>query len=204
MILLFWVAEADVAPVVISRLTWYPSLLALDTRYVADAVHVLAVCVGLAFIPLSGLASEGRAPAGARSQRLVVWTGTQANGANVQQVVLLVPSGTPVVDSDLAGDVTIAADSRASWVIGNISPGKSRWIGVPDGTSNNLRMFGPDGRLYYTQVSGMGSPARPAGRKCWAARKGQVVIPFFTSPRPAAQCCGSATSGTRITRWRSP
>ena len=69
-ILLFWVAEADVAPVVISRLTWYPSLLALDTRYVADAVHVLAVCVGLAFIPLSGLASEGRAPAGARSQRL--------------------------------------------------------------------------------------------------------------------------------------
>ena len=136
--------------------------------------------------------------------RLVVWTGTQANGANVQQVVLLVPSGTPVVDSDLAGDVTIAADSRASWVIGNISPGKSRWIGVPDGTSNNLRMFGPDGRLYYTQVSGMGSPARPAGRKCWAARKGQVVIPFFTSPRPAAQCCGSATSGTRITRWRSP
>jgi len=49
-----WVAAADLAPVVIARLNWYPALLALDTRYVADAVPVLAVCAALAFLPLAG------------------------------------------------------------------------------------------------------------------------------------------------------
>ncbi len=52
-ILLMWVTVADILPVVISRLSWYPILLALDSRYVADAVPILTICVGLAFFPLS-------------------------------------------------------------------------------------------------------------------------------------------------------
>jgi hypothetical protein len=39
-------------PVVISQLKWYPILRALDTRYVADVTPILAVCIGLAFLPL--------------------------------------------------------------------------------------------------------------------------------------------------------
>jgi hypothetical protein len=48
-----WVIVADMLPVIIARLNWYPILLALDTRYVADAVPVLAICVGLAFLPVT-------------------------------------------------------------------------------------------------------------------------------------------------------
>ena len=52
-LLAWWVVLADMVPVVISRLDWYPILRALDTRYVADALPMVAICTGLAFLPLS-------------------------------------------------------------------------------------------------------------------------------------------------------
>ena len=51
-ILAAWVVLADMLPVVIGRLNWYPVLLALDTHYVADAMPVLAICIGLATLPV--------------------------------------------------------------------------------------------------------------------------------------------------------
>jgi hypothetical protein len=48
-----WVLLADVTPVIIARLNWYPVLLAIDTRYVADATPVLVTCIGLAFLPVA-------------------------------------------------------------------------------------------------------------------------------------------------------
>ena len=54
LILAGWVAAADMAPVVIGRLnTFNPSVLGLETRYLADATPVLAVCIGLAFLPIA-------------------------------------------------------------------------------------------------------------------------------------------------------
>jgi len=53
-----WVVLADMVPVAIGRLNWYPALLSLDTRYVADAMGALAICLGLAFLPVV----DGRAP----------------------------------------------------------------------------------------------------------------------------------------------
>ncbi len=53
-ILAGWVAVADMLPVIISRLgAFSPAVLATETRYVADAVPVLAICLGLAFLPLA-------------------------------------------------------------------------------------------------------------------------------------------------------
>ncbi|MGH3068206.1 MAG: hypothetical protein ACRDND_03495 [Streptosporangiaceae bacterium] len=50
-----WIAVADVFPVVIGRLgVSQPGLLGLQARYVTDAVSVLALCLGLAFLPLAG------------------------------------------------------------------------------------------------------------------------------------------------------
>ncbi len=48
-----WVLLADMVPIIIARLNWYPVLLALDTRYVADAMPVLIICLGLAFLPVA-------------------------------------------------------------------------------------------------------------------------------------------------------
>jgi len=48
-----WVAAADMLPVAIRRLNdLSPVLYALETRYVADAVAVLVICLCLAFLPL--------------------------------------------------------------------------------------------------------------------------------------------------------
>jgi len=49
-----WVVAADMLPVVISRLNgWDPRLHALQTHYLADAVPILAIVVGLALLPLT-------------------------------------------------------------------------------------------------------------------------------------------------------
>ena len=52
-ILVLWIALADVLPVVIGRVnTFSTAVLALETRYLADAMPVLIVCLGLVFLPL--------------------------------------------------------------------------------------------------------------------------------------------------------
>lgn len=52
-ILLAWVVAADIVPVAISGFgTLPPATLATQTGYLADATAVLALCLGLAFIPL--------------------------------------------------------------------------------------------------------------------------------------------------------
>ena len=60
-ILLGWIAAADVVPVVIGRLAVAPAtLLGLQARYATDATSVLALCLGLAFLPLAGEQSVSR------------------------------------------------------------------------------------------------------------------------------------------------
>ena len=70
-----WIAVADVIPVVIGRLgAEQPGLLGLQARYVTDAVSVLALCLGFAFLPLAGdesgyrfrLAGPGQTPGNGR------------------------------------------------------------------------------------------------------------------------------------------
>jgi hypothetical protein len=54
-ILAGWLAAADIVPVLLGRISELgPWLLGLETRYVADAAPVLAICVGLAFWPVTG------------------------------------------------------------------------------------------------------------------------------------------------------
>ena len=76
-IIVGWIAVADVFPVVIGRLgVSQPALLGLQARYVTDAVSVLALCLGLAFLPLAGeedgyrFRLPGRAAPGAGGRRL--------------------------------------------------------------------------------------------------------------------------------------
>jgi hypothetical protein len=50
-----WIVVADIAPVLLGRVSSFASyagLFALDTRYVADAAPVAAICVALAFWPV--------------------------------------------------------------------------------------------------------------------------------------------------------
>ncbi len=52
-ILAGWIILADMVPVLIGRLEpGWASIFGLETRYVADSACVLAICVGLAFLPV--------------------------------------------------------------------------------------------------------------------------------------------------------
>lgn len=54
-ILLGWIVLADIVPVILGRMGTQPgSLLGTQTRYLTDAVPVLALCTGLAFLPVLG------------------------------------------------------------------------------------------------------------------------------------------------------
>lgn len=54
-LLLGWFLAADIVPVVIGRLGTQPAaLLGAQTRYLTDALPVLALCIGLGFLPLAG------------------------------------------------------------------------------------------------------------------------------------------------------
>ncbi len=67
--LALWVAFADMLPVMIGKLNWYPVLLALNTRYVADARPVLALCLALAFLPVRpALQAQGEASGAASGE----------------------------------------------------------------------------------------------------------------------------------------
>jgi hypothetical protein len=55
-ILAGWIVLADMVPVLLGRLEHgLAGLLGLETRYLADAACVLAICIGLAFLPVTGV-----------------------------------------------------------------------------------------------------------------------------------------------------
>jgi hypothetical protein len=61
-ILVGWIVVADMVPVAIGQIGQLSGvLLGLETRYVADAAPVLAICIGLAFWPVAGRPDYRRA-----------------------------------------------------------------------------------------------------------------------------------------------
>lgn len=58
-VLVGWLAAADIAPVVLGRARFLPAdAFWHETRYVADAVPVLVICVGLALWPVTGQVAD--------------------------------------------------------------------------------------------------------------------------------------------------
>jgi hypothetical protein len=208
---------------VISRLDFYPVLRALDTDYVADAVPVLMICLGLAFLPLAGgqhditpapsrrrlsAVGEQRARSAAAASVGIfvissVWSvqayesdtsGASASSfvANAVAAVRQAPAGTVVADTGVPLDISFEPyGGRASRVLGDIAPGNLRWIAQPQGTINDLEIFGADGRLHPAYVYGAASLPLPSGRSCWQARKGQITMRFW-------RAAPTATSELRI------
>ena len=134
-ILAGWVVVADMLPVIISRLgAFAAAVLGTETRYVADAVPVLAICIGFAFLPLAGAAEvapasqEDRAASAENLSHSLaailvgvflfgaIWsiqdyenvtTGQPAASyiSNATQATRLAPRGTPVMNVDVPGNM---------------------------------------------------------------------------------------------------
>jgi hypothetical protein len=207
-----WVALADMLPVIISRLgDFSPGVLGTETRYVADAVPVLAIGLGLAFWPLTmdhsrakvGGAHVLRARAGQQSLEVAaglvavilfgsIWSVQAYENVttgkpfaeyigNATAAIKQAPRGTPVLNVAVSGDMVeglFGSYALESTVIGDVQPGKLRWLRRPAGTLDGLRIFGSDGRLYQAQVHGVVSEPLPAGQKCWPSSNGKTVVRF--------------------------
>jgi hypothetical protein len=67
-ILIGWIVLADMVPVIAGRINAIaPIILGLETRYLADATPILAICIGLAFWPVIGAPRTAVIRGGARS-----------------------------------------------------------------------------------------------------------------------------------------
>jgi hypothetical protein len=133
-ILAGWLVMADMLPVIAARFNFLPPVIFGDeTRYVADAVPILAICVGLAVIPL--VAPQGESASTSRrtprlSRRLrkavgvlagilavsSIWSAQAYQGdvsaqaaasyiANAALAIRQAPRGTPVINTAVPGTV---------------------------------------------------------------------------------------------------
>ncbi len=208
-----WVVIADMLPVIFSRIGAFSAdVLGTETRYVADAVPVLAIGMGLAFWPLA--TDQTRKPNTRRAHGLRARTAQQSlevaaglvavvlfgsiwsvqayknvtSGkpaadyiANASAAIKQAPRGTAVMDSAVSGDMVeglFGSYALQSIVIGDLAPGKLRWLKHPGGTIDGLHMFGPDGRLYQAKVRGVASEPLQAGQKCLPNKNGRTVVHF--------------------------
>src|SRR5258706_9596054 len=133
-ILVGWIVAADMLPVIFGRLNYLPAVtFGLETRYLADAAPVIAVCFALAFWPLAerqaARVDTGRRnlhgkdaiwrPAAALFGVFVfgsIWsvqayenvtTGSVARNfiSNAEQAVKLAPQGSIVLDWPVPGGI---------------------------------------------------------------------------------------------------
>ncbi len=110
-ILAIWVVSADMVPVIISRLGAFSAgVLGTETRYLADGIPVVAICIGLAFWPLAQGLVAGPSPA-----EIAPAPAAPAEAAPAEAA----PAGTrPTAGYQLSG--SLAATMVAIFVFGSI------------------------------------------------------------------------------------
>lgn len=217
-ILAGWLVLADMIPVLLGRLQdGLAGLFGLETRYLADAACVLAICVGLAFLPVAGT-SQG-AEAGPGRRRLPV-TGPQlryaaaglvgifvfgsilsvqayekttpgapvprAYMANAEHAIATVRRDTNVINLDMPPNMVTGVfekNALQSKVLGDLDPGQLRWLTNPQGTYDDLQIFGSDGGMFPAVISGVSSVRRtePGFKSCWPQRHEHITV-RFTGP----------------------
>jgi hypothetical protein len=154
-ILAAWILAADMAPVIIGRIKELSgAVLGLETRYVADAVPVLAICLGLAFWPVAGRPDSRRhrretagnsqyvtAAAGAVLGAFILgslWSAqayesattsapTRAFITNARAALAAAPHGTVIVDRPVPDTVALGifgGYSYASKIVGEMARGE--------------------------------------------------------------------------------
>jgi hypothetical protein len=215
-ILAAWLGLADVAPVLLGRISELgPTFLGLETRYVADAVPVLVICLGLAFFPVLGtresLRTRQTPMTGNQAGRLVaaaavgafvigsVWSVQAFENVtsslpdrtfleNARVAVGQAPSGTVVADEPVPPALmlgTFGAYASASRVIGPMES--------PSDASRIHWTAQPDGTIDRLMVFGVD------GRLHEAAMFGETSIPIN-----GARQCQAESGGRAVVRFTTP
>jgi hypothetical protein len=215
-ILAGWLVAADIVPVLVGRITELgPSVLGLETRYVADAVPVLAICLGLAFWPAAGRPDAAvrrwtaadpaqiarMAAAGVVGAFVIgsVWSAqafenvTSSNPdrvfiADARVAVAEAPAGTVIADEPVPEALMLRAFgpyADASHVIGPMESAAA---------ARRIRWTArPDGTIDHLMVFAAD------GRLHLAAVFGQVSVPMA-----AGRSCQSVSGGRAVIRFSQP
>lgn len=166
LIFAIWVVLADLATVIVGRLGFgLVSLFALETRYLADAGPVLAVCFGLACLPVAG--AGGRAATVQRvRRRLRMGFAPRVAGAVLAAIFVVsaiwsdqgyqkVTNGAPAVAAYVANaDRALAHAAPGTFIIDQAMP-----------TSAILPSFGAQAN--QSQILGALATGRQAKRLRW-------------------------------------
>ncbi len=211
-ILAGWILLADLLPVVFSRLTELPATqLGTDLHYVADSAPVLAICVGLAFLPVIGEEQPYRAarpksfPRGVAPLTLVglfvlgsFWSGgsyisqtsstvTRSYIAIARLALARARPGTVIITGTTPATVMFArflgTAAQTSQVLAPLAPTGSgiRFTTAPKGVIRNLMVFTGRGTLRPAVDVGATSVS-PAGQAgCWPLLSQPTRIPLRAS-----------------------
>jgi hypothetical protein len=100
---------------------------------------------------------------------------------NATKALAETPGGTLIVDTHVPGNVMIGAFQHygyTSVVLGPLSHGGTpiQWTREPAGNVGNLKIFGPDGRLYTAAISGVTSTARSLFQQCLSPKKSRLAV----------------------------
>jgi hypothetical protein len=212
LILAGWFLLADLLPVAVARLTELPATrLGTDLHYVADSAPVLAVCVGLAFWPVSGeqqpfrVARPTSVPLAITALTLVAgflagsfWSGaayidqtsstvTRDYIVHARLALARARPGTVIVTGLTPASVMFArflgTAAETSRVLGPLAPkaARIRFTTAPDGVISSLMIFTDRGTLRRALDVGASSVVRPAKSPCWPLLPPSTRIPLTSS-----------------------
>jgi hypothetical protein len=212
-ILAGWLIVVDIVPVLAGRSSLVPAVvLGVSARYVWDATGILALCLGLAFMPLAGAPAPWRSPRRlsrpefAAATTLVtaivfgsLWSfydypadpaAAAARGylATARVALASAPSGTAIVDdpvpSDVTGGLFVGPVGQASDVLSPLLAG-------PPGSRPKF-ITQPDGT--YDHLLEFDSYGRlvPSG-----------ILGVASQPVPAGGACWPAQDGSVVVRLNS-
>jgi hypothetical protein len=212
-ILAGWLIVVDIVPVLAGRSSLVSAaVLGLSARYVWDATGILALCLGLAFMPLAGAPGPWRSPRRlsrpefATATTLItaivfgsLWsfydypadsTAAAARSylATARLALASAPSGTVIVDdpvpSDVLGGLFIGPVSQASNVLSPLL------AGPPDGRPKFITQ--PDGTYdHLLEFDGYGRLVPSS------------VLGVASQPLPGGGACWPAQGGSVVVRLNS-
>jgi hypothetical protein len=215
-ILAGWLAAADIVPVLLGRITELgPKVLGFETRYVADAVPILVICLGLAFWPaagrsdaasrrwaVSGVSHTGRMVAAGVVGAFVigsVWSAQAFQNvtssaqdrvfiANARTAVAEAPAGTVIADQPVPSSVMLGIFGTDAYASRLVQPMESA------ASAARIRWTArPDGTIDNLLVFAAD------GRLHQAAVFGQASVPLAFG-----QSCQPVSQGSVVVRFPAP
>ncbi|MFI6320318.1 hypothetical protein ACIBG8_22480 [Nonomuraea sp. NPDC050556] len=230
-ILLGYLLVADLAPVLWGRVHLVGAFAGTDSRYVADAMPVLALVLGLVLLPLDGEARPYRRKLPSRELVFgasgVVFGGFLAAslasvtifethmGAdrrydyldNARAALAELPAGASVYDRVVPPDVVPSSYglySQTSRLLAPLASEKVRAQMYAQPPALRGMVFDDQGKLRDAEIWGERREA-PTMDRCWPSLGGQTGVPLFnTAPKREGTLVRigySARSDTTVTLW---